>query len=85
MNTTNICVFSFSLFFLSLLKNIHDFDFYIVFCLFGFCLVCLCASRSGKQFFNHVGTEPPLPGYYQYFFFFGGGEYFFAQGNNTAT
>ena len=23
--------------------------------------------RSGKQFFSHVGTEPPLPGYYQYF------------------
>ena len=21
----------------------------------------------GKQFFSHVGTEPPLPGYYQYF------------------
>ena len=21
----------------------------------------------GKQFFIHVGTEPPLPGYYQYF------------------
>ena len=20
-----------------------------------------------KQFFSHVGTEPPLPGYYQYF------------------
>ena len=23
--------------------------------------------RPGKQFFSHVGTEPPLPGYYQYF------------------
>ena len=29
------------------------------------------ALRPGKQFFSHVGTEPPLPGYYQYFF--GGG------------
>ena len=25
------------------------------------------ALRPGKQFFSHVGTEPPLPGYYQYF------------------
>ena len=24
-------------------------------------------ERPGKQFFSHVGTEPPLPGYYQYF------------------
>ena len=32
----------------------------------------------GKHFFRHVGTEPPLPGYYQHFFYFifsgGGGE-----------
>ena len=25
------------------------------------------SKRSGKQFFSHVGTELPLPGYYQYF------------------
>ena len=25
------------------------------------------AKRPGKQFFRHVWTEPPLPGYYQYF------------------
>ena len=23
--------------------------------------------RPGKKFFCHVGTKPPLPGYYQYF------------------
>ena len=26
--------------------------------------LCLCCSQ---QFFSHVGTEPSLPGYYQYF------------------
>ena len=25
------------------------------------------ALRPSQQFFSHVGTEPPLPGYYQYF------------------
>ena len=25
------------------------------------------SQRPGKQCFSHVGTEPPLPGYYQYF------------------
>ena len=25
------------------------------------------SQRLGKQFFSHVGMEPPLPGYYQYF------------------
>ena len=25
------------------------------------------ALRPGKQFFSPVGTEPSLPGYYQYF------------------
>ena len=30
-------------------------------------LVWLDALRPGKQFFSHVGTEPPLHGYYQYF------------------
>ena len=29
--------------------------------------VCVNASRPRQQFFSHVGTEPPLPGYYQYF------------------
>ena len=32
-------------------------------CLFGF-----EALRPSQQFFSHVGTEPPLPGYYQYLF-----------------
>ena len=25
---------------------------------------------DAEQFFSHVGTEPPLPGYYQFFFSF---------------
>ena len=25
------------------------------------------ALRPSQQFFSHVGTEQPLPGYYQYF------------------
>ena len=31
-------------------------------------------------FFSHVGTDPSLPGYYQYF---SGSKYVFAQGHNT--
>ena len=34
-----------------------------LFCFF----VWVEALRPGQQFFSHVGTEPPLPGYYQYF------------------
>ena len=30
-------------------------------------LVWFDAKRPGKQLFSQVGTEPPLPGYYQYF------------------
>ena len=30
---------------------------------------------AGKQFISHIGTEPPLPGYYQYFGGGGGGKY----------
>ena len=30
-------------------------------------LVWVEALRPSQQFFSHVGTEPPLPGYYQYF------------------
>ena len=26
------------------------------------------ALRPSQHFFSHVGTEPPLPGYYQYLF-----------------
>ena len=33
----------------------------------GFGLVWFMLYIPGKQFFSHVGTEPPLPGYYQYF------------------
>ena len=32
-------------------------------CLF----VCVEVERPSQQFFSHVGTEPPLSGYYQYF------------------
>ena len=32
-------------------------------CLFVW-VKALCPSQ---QFFSHVGTKPPLPGYYQYF------------------
>ena len=32
---------------------------------FSFCFVF--AQRPSKQFFSDVGTEPSLPGYYQYF------------------
>ena len=29
--------------------------------------VCVGAYRSSQKFLSHVGTELPLPGYYQYF------------------
>ena len=32
-----------------------------------FLFVSVEALRPNQQFFSHVGTEPPLPGYYQYF------------------
>ena len=32
-----------------------------------FGLVWVEALRPSQQFFSHVRTEPPLPGYYQYF------------------
>ena len=35
---------------------------FVLFCLFVW-VEALCPSQ---QFFSHVGTEPPLPGYYQY-------------------
>ena len=39
-------------------------------------LVCLMLNVPVNIFFSHVGTEPPLPGYYQYFFGGrGGGKY----------
>ena len=31
------------------------------------CFVLIVVLRPGKQFFSHVETEPPIPGYYQYF------------------
>ena len=31
------------------------------------CFVWVEALRPSPQFFSHVGTDPPLPGYYQYF------------------
>ena len=37
------------------------------------------AYRPSKQLFSHVGTEPSLPGYYQYF---SGNKCVFAQGHN---
>ena len=35
--------------------------------LYLFLFVWVEALRLSQQFFSHVGTEPPLPGYYQYF------------------
>ena len=32
-----------------------------------FFFVWVEALSPSQQFFSHVGTEPPLPGYYQYF------------------
>ena len=32
-----------------------------------FVFVLIVVLRPGKQFFSHVETEPPIPGYYQYF------------------
>ena len=63
--------FNFVLYMIIMLKcpcnlDPHTPHFYIG---FGFGLVL----SDGKQFFSHVGTEPSIPGYYQYFFFFGGG------------
>ena len=43
--------------------------------------VLILVLRPGKQFFSHVETEPPIPGYYQYFW----GVMSLAQGNNTPT
>ena len=35
---------------------------------FDFCLfVWVEALHPSQKCFSHVGTEPPLPGYYQYF------------------
>ena len=42
--------------------------------------VCVEALPPSQQFFSHVGTEPPLPGYYQYF----GGVKCLAQVQNMA-
>ena len=33
---------------------------------FLFCFDLILVLRPGKQFFSHVETEPPIPGYYQY-------------------
>ena len=43
------------------------------------------AQQPGEHLFSHVGTEPPLPGYYQYFFFWGGGGKYVLLKENTAT
>ena len=42
--------------------------------------VCVEALRPSQQFFSHVGTEPSLPGYYQYIL----GVKCLAKGHNTA-
>ena len=34
---------------------------------FKFLFVCVEASRPSQNIFSDVGTEPPLPGYFQYF------------------
>ena len=48
--------------------------------LLSFFLVCVEAERSNQKIFSHVGTESPLPGYYQYFL----GVKCLAQGHNMA-
>ena len=47
---------------------------------FKFLFVCVEASRPSQNIFSDVGTEPPLPGYYQYF----QGVNCLAQGHKTA-
>ena len=42
--------------------------------------VCVEVQRPSQQFFSHVGSEPPLPGNYQYF----RSVKCLAQGHNTA-
>ena len=44
-------------------------------------LVLLRLNVLVNIFFRYVGTEPPLPGYYQYY---SGSKSGFAQGHNTA-
>ena len=41
--------------------------------------LCVEVQRPSQQLFSHVGTEPTLPGYYQYFW----GVKCLAQGHNT--
>ena len=36
-------------------------------------MITFYAKRNSKQFFSHVGTEPPLSGYYHYLGGGGGG------------
>ena len=48
----------------AVIKNIFNQCVEQNFCLF----VWVEALRPSQQFFSHVWTEPPLPGYYQYFF-----------------
>ena len=50
----------------------------VFFCVFFVCVFFFFLGGGGggealcpsQQFFSHVGTEPPLPGYYQYFLAF---------------
>ena len=44
-------------------------------------LFVLMLNVPANNFFSHVGTEPPLPGYCQYISW---SKCFFAQGHNTA-
>ena len=73
-----ICVFNFTSTVLSMLPVILFGHFYhliwesfqskngLYFPNFMF-FVLIVVKRPGKQFFSHVETEPPIPGYYQYF------------------
>ena len=55
--------------------------FFCVHVIMWFGLVLLRLNFPVTKIFSHVGTEPPLPAYYQYF---SGSNYVFAQGHNTA-
>ena len=58
----------------------HMFSFYVY--LFFFVFVFIVVLRPGKQFFSHVETEPPIPGYYQYFL---GSKCLLLKETNTPT
>ena len=65
-NGTDTCCCQASLVINAFVKKVRSFFFLspIIGWLVGWLIDSI---RPCKQFFNHVGTEPPLPGCYQYF------------------